>query len=167
MARTSPAEDGLPRDYVGYGRNRPDPKWPDNARIAVNINVAYEGGGERNVLDGDECSEGVLTDTGLPSAAGTRNPLVESSFEYGSRVGIWRLMRIFEQFDVTASMIAVATALERNAEVCSAFVELGHEIVNHGHRWIDYVDVDEATEREHIRLSTESIERTTGVRPQG
>ena len=155
------------RDYVGYGRSRPDPQWPGDARIAVNLNVAYEGGGERNVLDGDDGSEGLLTDTGFPSAPGARNPLVESAFEYGSRVGIWRLLRIFEQFEIAASIVAVSTALERNREVASALVELGHEVVNHGHRWVDYMHVDESTEREHIQLSTESIERTTGVRPQG
>jgi peptidoglycan/xylan/chitin deacetylase (PgdA/CDA1 family) len=156
-----------PRDYVGYGRERPDPEWPGGARVAVNFNIAYEGGGERNILDGDGESEGLLTDTGFPPAEGLRNPLVESSFEYGSRVGIWRLLRIFARFDVPTSIVAVATAFERNPEVATACVELGHEIVNHGHRWVDYLHVDEDTEREHIRLSTASIERTSGVRPVG
>ena len=167
MQAKARATGGWPRDYVGYGRDRPDPQWPGGARIAVNFNLAYEAGGELNILDGDAGSETLLSDTGAPSVEGARHPLVESSFEYGSRVGVWRLLRMFEQFEIPASIVAVATALERNPEVCSAFVELGHEIVNHGYRWIDYMQVDEATEREHIRLSTDSIERTTGVRPQG
>jgi len=84
-----------------------------DARIAVNLNVAYEGGGERNILDGDDGSEGLLIDTGFPSAPGARNPLVESAFEYGSRVDIWRLLRIFEQLEIPASMVAVANTARR------------------------------------------------------
>ena len=155
------------RDFVGYGRNPVDPKWPGGARVAVNFNLAYETGGERNVLDGDDASEGLLNDIGWPSVPGKRSPLTESSFEYGSRVGMWRLLRIFERFEIPASVLAVATGLERNPEVARAFVELGHEVVSHGYRWIDYLEVDEATEREHMRLATESIEAVTGVRPQG
>ena len=155
------------RDFVGYGRDPIDPKWPGGARIAVNFNLAYETGGELNVLDGDDASESLLTDIGWPSSRGKRSPLAESAFEYGSRVGIWRLLRIFEQFEVPASILAVATGLERNPDVARACVELGHEVVSHGYRWIDYLEVDEATEREHMRLATETLQAVAGVRPRG
>ena len=88
------------RDYVGYGKNPPHPQWPGNARLAVNFNLNYEAGGEANILDGDAASEGLLNDIGFPPVPGRRNPLVESAFEYGSRVGVWRVLRICEQFAV-------------------------------------------------------------------
>lgn len=156
-----------PRDYIGYGRNPPEARWPENARIAVNFNLNYECGGEANILDGDDASEGMLNDIGFPPVPGKRNPLAESAFEYGSRVGVWRTLRVFGQFGVKMSVLGVATALERNPEATAAFVELGHEIVSHGYRWIDYHHVDEATERAHIRLATETIARVAGERPQG
>ena len=83
------------RDYVGYGQNPPDPQWPGGARIALNFNLNYETGGEANILDGDPASEGMLNDIGFPPVPGQRNPMVESAFEYGSRVGVWRVLRIF------------------------------------------------------------------------
>jgi len=158
---------GWPRDFVGYGKSPPDPKWPGDARIAVNFNVNYEAGGEASVLDGDEASEGLLNDIGSGPQKGIRSPLVESAFEYGSRVGIWRLLRIFEDFGIPISVFAIAKALERNPEVAQAAIEGGHEIVSHGYRWIDYHYIDEETERDHIRLAIEIIERVSGERPLG
>lgn len=158
---------GWTRDYVGYGRTPPDPQWPGGARIAVNFNLNYEGGGEASIDDGDEASEGLLNDFGYPPVVGKRNPLVESAFEYGTRVGVWRVLRTFSKFDVPMSVLGVARALERNPEAANAFVEFGHEIVSHGYRWIDYHDVDEAEERRHIRRAVETIERVTGARPLG
>jgi putative urate catabolism protein len=155
------------RDFRGYGRNPPDAQWPGNARIAVNINLNFEAGGERTILDGDAGSESVLNDIGAPSYPGRRSPLTESVFEYGSRVGVWRLLRIFRDFDVPVSVLGVVRALERNPEPLAAFLEAGYEIVSHGWRWIDYHEVDEATEREHIRLALDGIERLTGQRPAG
>ena len=99
-----------PRDYIGYGANPPDPQWPGGARIAVNFNLNYEFGGEANILDGDDASEGMLNDIGFPPVPGKRSPLAESAFEYGSRVGVWRVLRIFEEFDVKMSVLGVATA---------------------------------------------------------
>jgi peptidoglycan/xylan/chitin deacetylase (PgdA/CDA1 family) len=156
-----------PRDYVGYGKNPPDPQWPSNARIALNFNLNYETGGEANLLDGDLASEGMLNDIGFPPVSGKRNPLVESAFEYGSRVGVWRVLRIFSKFDIPLSVLGVATALERNLEVTRACVEGGHEIVSHGYRWIDYHHIDEEVERAHIRQAVVTIERLTGARPAG
>ena len=98
------------RDFIGYGADPPDPQWPGGARIAVNINLNFEGGGERSVMDGDGVSEGVLNDIGMPSLPGVRSPIVESVFEYGSRVGGWRLLRLFRRFGVKISLLAVAKA---------------------------------------------------------
>jgi allantoinase len=165
MGATS--DQDLPRDYIGYGANPPHPKWPDGARIAVNFNLNYECGGEANILDGDGASEGMLNDMGFPPVPGKRNPLAESAFEYGSRVGVWRVLRIFKKFDVKISVLGVTTALERNPEVTRAFIEDGHEVVSHGLRWIDYHGVDEAEERVHIHQAAERIARLTGIKPVG
>ncbi|MFP6776898.1 MAG: polysaccharide deacetylase family protein [Alphaproteobacteria bacterium] len=160
-------EEGSPRDYIGYGANPPHAQWPGGARIAVNFNLNYECGGEANILDGDDASEGMLNDIGFPPVLGKRNPLAESAFEYGSRVGVWRVLRIFEEFDVKMSILGVATALERNPEVTRAVVEGGHEIVSHGLRWIDYSFVEEAEERAHIHQAMARIQKVSGVKPIG
>jgi peptidoglycan/xylan/chitin deacetylase (PgdA/CDA1 family) len=155
------------RDFIGYGAEPPDPQWPGRARIAVNINLNFEGGGERSLMEGDGVSEGVLNDIGMPSLQGMRSPLVESVFEYGSRVGGWRLLRLFRRFGVKVCLLAVAKAAERNPELTRAFVDDRHEIVSHGYRWLDYQAIQEEVEREHIRLGIETIERVAGVRPIG
>ena len=160
-------EDCVERDFAGYGKAPPDPRWPGNARVALNLNLNYEAGGERNVLDGDDGSEDMLTDIGAPAQAGIRSPLVESVFEYGSRVGVWRLLRIFKQFDVRVSILGVVRALQRNPEAVAAFLEAGHEIVSHGWRWIDYHHVDEQIEREHIRLATEAVSNMAATQAIG
>jgi len=158
---------GPARDFIGYGADPPHPRWPNGARIAININLNYEAGGESSILDGDAASEAMLTDIGVQPYPGLRSPLAESIFEYGSRSGVWRLLRIFERFDIKVSVLGVVRALERNPEVTKAFVAAGHEIVSHGYRWIDYHKVDEATEREHLRLAVAGIETLTGSRPVG
>ncbi|HLH49922.1 MAG TPA: polysaccharide deacetylase family protein, partial [Roseiarcus sp.] len=148
---------GPARDFYGYGPNPPDPKWPGGARIAVNINLNVEAGGEHCLLEGDARSEDALNDIGLQSYQGARSPVVESVFEYGPRSGCWRLLRIFKRFDVKVSILGVARALEQCPELTQAFIADGHEIVCHGYRWLDYLDIDEETEREHIRLGVEAI----------
>ena len=92
-ARMKPRAAGYPRDLVGYGKHLPNPSWPGQARLALQISLNYEAGGELNLLHGDKASEGMLTDIGFPAVKGARSPLVESSFEYGSRRGVWRLRR--------------------------------------------------------------------------
>jgi allantoinase len=163
------AHDAAPsgRDFRGYGRNPPSPNWPGGARIAININLNFEAGAERTIEDGDASSEGLLNDIGAPPYPGIRSPLVESVFEFGPRVGVWRLLRIFRDFAVPVSVLGVVRALQRNPEPLAAFLEEGHEIVSHGWRWIDYHTVDEATEREHIRLALDGIEALTGRRRVG
>ncbi len=155
------------RDLVGYGERPPHPHWPGNARIAVNFNLNVEGGGESTVLNGDTVSEGMLNDIGVDTKTGRRVPLVESVFEYGSRRGAWRLLDIFAKFSVPISVLGVARALEQNPLLARACVERGHEMVSHGYRWIDYGEVDEATERQHVRQAVEILTRLTGSRPLG
>lgn len=156
-----------PRDLAGYGRTPPDPQWPGGARIAVNICLNIECGGEANILHGDAASEGMLTDIGLPAVPGARSMLSESAFEYGPRRGAWRLLRLLRERGVPASILAVAMALERVPDLAAAMVEDGHEIVSHGWRWIDYQHVPEAVEREHIRLAVAALARVTGHPPVG
>jgi len=158
---------GYPRDMVGYGAKLIDPKWPNGARLAIQIAVNYEGGAERSILHGDQTSEDMLTDIGFPAVVGQRSILVESSFEYGSRRGIWRLLRIIQERQVKISVFAVAMALERNPEIVRALIEGGHEFVSHGWRWIDYQSVPEEIEREHIVRARDTITRLTGKRPVG
>jgi peptidoglycan/xylan/chitin deacetylase (PgdA/CDA1 family) len=155
------------RDFVGYGRNPPDPKWPNGARLALNFNLNFEGGGERSMLEGDGVSEDVLNDMGQPALQGLRSPLVESVFEYGSRIGVWRLLDLFAAHRIKISVLAVARALECCPDAARAFVEQGHEIVSHGYRWLDYQLVDEATERQHIAQAIDTIRRITGASPSG
>jgi peptidoglycan/xylan/chitin deacetylase (PgdA/CDA1 family) len=155
------------RDFRGYGRQPPHAQWPGDARIAININLNFEAGGERSILDGDGTSESVLTDTGFPGYSSKRSPIVESAFEYGTRAGVWRILRILKKFDVKCSVLGVVKSLERNPDALAAFLSDGHEIVSHGYRWLDYQSVDEPTEREHIRLAVESIKAMTGKPPVG
>jgi peptidoglycan/xylan/chitin deacetylase (PgdA/CDA1 family) len=156
-----------PRDFVGYGRNPPHARWPGDARIAVNFNLNVEAGGEHSILEGDASSENILTDIGYASYEGARSPLVESAFEYGPRVGCWRLLRIFKTFNIKISVLGVVRGLQHYPDLVRAFVDEGHEIVSHGWRWIDYTKMSEKEEREHIRLATEGIVELTGQKPVG
>jgi putative urate catabolism protein len=157
-----------PRDLVGYADRPPDPRWPGSARLAVNFVLNYEEGGERSVLHGDDVSETRLSDLFLTAPRrGARDLNVESAYDYGARVGFWRLMRLFADRRVPLTAYAVAMALERNPAAAEAMARQGCDVVDHGWRWIDYDGVDEATEREHMRRSVETIQRLTGARPLG
>jgi len=157
----------IARDLVGYGASPPDPAWPDGALIAVNFNLNIEGGGESSPINGDEVSEGMLNDIGVAAQRGRRVPLVESVFEYGSRRGAWRVLDVFDEFSVKASILGVARALEQNPPLAKACVARGHEIVSHGYRWIDYGAVAEDVEREHIGRAVDILTKLTGTRPIG
>ncbi|MBL8439485.1 MAG: allantoinase PuuE [Zoogloeaceae bacterium] len=156
-----------PRDLVGYGRNPPHPRWPGNARIALQFVLNYEEGGENCVLHGDAGSEQFLSELFNPPAYPARHLSMESIYEYGSRVGVWRILREFERRGLPLTVFGVAMALERHPEVTSAFQELGHEIACHGWRWVHYQEMDEAAEREHLSIAMATIERLTGERPWG
>jgi putative urate catabolism protein len=160
--------DTAPRDMVGYGPNPVEPGWPGKARLAVNFVINYEEGSEYNVLDGDEFSESTLTE--IPSSLvprGQRDLAAESMFEYGSRVGFWRVMRLFAERDLPATVFACGLALERNPEAAKAIVDAGHDVCCHGWRWVEHYRLDEDEEREHIRRAVESLTRTVGNRPLG
>jgi allantoinase len=156
------------RDLVGYGRNPPDPEWPGDAYLAVQFVVAYETGGERSLVHGDDRSEDVLTDLyASPSVVGGRNMMVESIFEYGSRVGIWRLLRLFAERNIKVSTLCVGQSVEQYPEMAKTFVAEGHEVMSHGWRWIDYNTVPEDVERDHIKHAVDVITQATGVSPVG
>ncbi len=156
-----------PRDLVGYGRNPPHVQWPGNARIAVQFVLNYEEGGENAVLHGDAGSEQFLSEMFNPPAFADRHLTMESVYEYGSRSGAWRILREFEKRGLPLTVFGVGMALRRHPELAAAFKEYGHEIACHGWRWISYQNIDEATEREHMRLGMQAIEQLIGQRPLG
>ena len=156
-----------PRDLVGYGRNPPHPQWPGQARVALQFVLNYEEGGENAVLHGDGGSEQFLSEMFNPPSFTERHMSMEGIYEYGSRVGVWRILREFEKRGLPLTVFGVGMALQRHPELTAAFVELGHEIACHGWRWISYQNLDEATEREHMRLGLDAIEKLTGNRPLG
>jgi len=156
-----------PRDLRGHGRHPPNPKWPGGARVALQFVLNFEEGGENSVLHGDAGSEQFLSEMANPPAFPARHLSMEGIYEYGSRVGVWRLLREFERRALPLTVFGVGMALERCPEVAAAFVELGHEVACHGWRWIHYQQVDEATEREHLQRGVQAVERTTGARPLG
>ena len=162
-----PQATDYPRDLIGYGRNPPHPKWPGGARIAVQFVLNYEEGGETCVLHGDKVSEQFLSEIIGAQAYEARHLSMESIYEYGSRVGVWRILREFERRALPFTVFGVSMALERHPEATAAFVELGHEIACHGWRWIHYQHIDEKTEREHMRVGVEIIKRMTGEAPLG
>jgi peptidoglycan/xylan/chitin deacetylase (PgdA/CDA1 family) len=157
----------IARDLIGYGEVLPNPDWPGGAVVAVNFNLNVEGGGEATLANGDEISEGMLNDIGVPTQTGRRVPLVESVFEYGSRRGVWRLLNVFRDFSVKVSVLGVARGLEQTPDLVRAFVERGHEVVSHGYRWIDYGEVPEDVERDHIQRAVTILTKLTGTRPIG
>ena len=157
-----------PRDMVGYGRTRPHPHWPGDARIAVQFVINYEEGAENSVLHGDAGSETLLTEFGfVEPRVGERALPVESMYEFGSRVGFWRLHRLFTERAVPVTIFGVAMALQRNPDAVAAMVEAEWEIASHGYRWIDYHTVPEAEERAHIEKVIAIQTALTGTRPLG
>jgi putative urate catabolism protein len=160
--------DSYPRDLIGYGRNPPNPHWPGDARIAVQVVINYEEGSENCILHGDEASEAFLSEMiGAQPLVGERNMNMESVYEYGSRAGFWRLHRMFTQRDFPVSVYGVAMALQRNPEAVAGMLEADWEIASHGYRWIDYQNFSEDDERTHLQKAIEVHSRVTGSRPLG
>ncbi|MDQ4060323.1 MAG: allantoinase PuuE [Pseudomonadota bacterium] len=160
--------DAYSRDMVGYGRNPPDPDWPDGARIAVQFVLNYEEGGENSILHGDPASEAFLSEiVGAQPWPGQRHMNMESIYEYGSRAGFWRLWRMFTGRGVPLTVYGVAMALQRNPEAVAAMTEAGWEIASHGLRWIEYKDFPEDEERRHLQEAIRIHAEVTGERPLG
>jgi len=157
-----------PRDMVGYGANPPHPKWPNQARIAVQFVINYEEGGENCVLHGDKASERFLSEiVGAEAYEGMRHPNMESIYEYGSRAGFWRLHRMFTERQLPITVFGVAMALQRNPDAVEAMLKADWEIASHGYRWIDYQYVPLNIELEHLQKAVEIHKSITGSAPEG
>ena len=159
---------GRPRDDVGYGANPPHADWPGGARLAVNFVINYEEGSQYRLDNGDDHDDIVLTeldDSAVPH--GQPDLAARSMFEYGARVGFWRLWRLFEERDMAVTVYGCAQALERNPEAAAAIAQSRHDVCCHGWRWIEHYRLTEEVEREHIRRAVESFKQTLGERPLG
>jgi peptidoglycan/xylan/chitin deacetylase (PgdA/CDA1 family) len=156
----------MERDLVGYADSPPQIVWPGGKRLALNLVLNYEEGSERSPLDGDVEHE-PLNEATYPVAPGERDLTQESTYEYGSRVGVWRILDLLDAYSVVATIFACGVALERNRPAAAAMVERGHDFVGHGHRWISHFGLDEQAERTQIVAARESIERVTGFRISG
>ena len=156
-----------PRDLIGYGRDVPHARWPNKARIAVQFVLNYEEGGENSVLHGDKASEQFLSEIIGAAAYEARHLSMESIYEYGSRAGVWRILREFEKRGLPLTVFGVATALQKHDDVTAAFKELGYDIACHGLKWIHYQNIDEATERAHMLEAMDILQKLTGERPLG
>jgi len=157
----------MTRDLVGYGANPPAAIWPGGAKVAVQFVINYEEGAENSVLNGDELSEGFLSDMVGAARHPARAMAMESLYEYGSRAGFWRLHRLFVDRSVPVTVFGVAAAMAANPAAVDAMLTAGWEIASHGWRWIDYQTVPEAVEREHIARAIEVHTQVTGRRPLG
>jgi peptidoglycan/xylan/chitin deacetylase (PgdA/CDA1 family) len=155
------------RDLVGYCGKPPEGRWPNGARLAVSVVVNYEEGSERSHAMGDPDQESMTEFGSYAFPAGIRNLAMESMYEYGSRVGVWRVLDVLRDASVPSTIFACAVAFEQNPEVARAVVAQGHEVCSHGYRWEEVFRLSEDEEREHMRLAIESFQRTCGKRPVG
>lgn len=158
---------GTERDFVGYGERIPQIEWPNGARVAVSLCLNYEEGAEHNLLDGFDRNEWVGEIAYAPADAAHRDLSQESVYEYGSRAGVWRLLRLFDTYEVPITVYASAMALTRNPGVGRAFVDRGHEVCSHGLWWQEPTSLSEEEEAEEIREAVRIITRETGERPVG
>lgn len=163
----APSRPGYPRDLVGYGADPPHARWPGGARIAVSFVLNVEEGGENNVLHGDPASETFLSEIIGAQAFPNRHLSMESLYEYGSRAGVWRVLRLFAERGLPLTVFAVARALQANPALAEAIVAAGHEVAGHGLRWISYQDVDVDTERAHLAEAVRILTELTGAPPLG
>ena len=156
-----------PRDMIGYGSKEPKVVWPNNAKLALQIVLNYEEGGENNILHGDKHSETFLSEIIGAQAFKDRHINMESMYEYGSRRGFWRLHKLFQEKKIPITIFGVAMALERNPEVCKAIKNGNYEVACHGWRWIDYQNVKKSTEKKDMKLAIKTIKKIFGKRPLG
>ena len=155
------------RDFIGYADQPPEVAWPGEARVAVNFCINYEEGGELCVLNGDERSEVRLSDVAVEARIGGRDLNIESSYEYGSRVGYWRILEAFTARGLDATVNLVGLAGWQNPKALQAMIDAGFDLQPHGWRWIDYHGMDASQEREYIRNSIEQVRELTGEAPLG
>ncbi|MBT8441295.1 MAG: polysaccharide deacetylase family protein [Gammaproteobacteria bacterium] len=161
-------DDPLPsRDFIGYADEPPTVIWPDEARIAINFCINYEEGAELCILNGDDRSETRVSDVAVQSRPGARDLNIESSYEYGSRVGYWRLLRAFTERGLQATVNLVGLAGWQNPRALQAMIDAGFDLQPHGWRWIDFAELDASAEREYIRNSIEQVRELTGEAPLG
>ena len=165
--RSKEDREKYPRDMIGFGSTPPDPRWPNNAKIALQFVINYEEGGENNTLHGDPHSETFLSEIIGAETFRNRHMSMESIYEYGSRAGFWRLRRLFDEFNFPVTVFGVAMAMERNLGAVEAMLESKWEIASHGYRWISYQTIAEELEREHMAKAIEIHEAITGEKPLG
>jgi len=156
------------RDFRGYGEHPPDPQWPGKAAVALNFVMNFEEGSEYSFHDGDGRSEGALLEVANSRVpTGQRDLAAESMYEYGVRVGFWRLRNLFVQRDLPLTVFACALALERSPEAAAAIVAAGWDICCHGWRWVEMFRLSEEEQRQHIQMAVASLEKSVGRRPSG
>jgi allantoinase len=156
------------RDLVGYAGRPPHPRWPDEARVAVQFVLNIEEGAESTILNGDICSEAWLHELpGRGPRTGERDLSVEGMYEYGSRAGVWRILDLFGTRGLPLTAFAAGRALELNPEIARALRTAGHEVAGHGYRWLDYRHIPEDVERQHIQRTVAIIAELCGTRPVG
>lgn len=156
----------MSRDLIGYGENPPRTRWPNGAGLAVNFAINYEEGAELSPVNGDEHRER-MSEAVYETKVGDRELLQESVYEFGSRVGVWRILEALEAYNATATVFACAVALELNSTVTRALVDRGYDFVGHGYRWLAHYGMTRDQERDTIMRALDSIERSTGQRPAG
>jgi putative urate catabolism protein len=155
------------RNMIGYGAKGKSVSWPNNARLALQIVLNYEEGGENCVLNGDKYSETFLSEIIGAKAIKGRHISMESIYEYGSRAGFWRLHKLFKEKNIPVTIFGVGLALEQNPEVCEAIKNGNYEVAAHGYRWIDYQDVKKSIEKKHMQQAIKTIKKIFGSRPLG
>ena len=155
------------RNMIGYGAKGKSVSWPNNARLALQIVLNYEEGGENCVLNGDKYSETFLSEIIGAKAIKGRHISMESIYEYGSRAGFWRLHKLFKDKNIPVTIFGVGLALEQNPEVCEAIKNGNYEVAAHGYRWIDYQDVKKSIEKKHMQQAIKTIKKIFGSRPLG
>jgi len=160
--------ENYPRDLIGYSNEPINPKWPNGAKIALQFVLNYEEGAENCILHGDEASEVFLSEMNNPqSFYNQRHKSMESLYEYGSRVGVWRLLELFKNFDIPVTIFAVAMAVARNPKLAEYLAKNDYDICSHGYRWINYQTIEESIERDHLYKSIEILKDIMGSRPLG
>ena len=156
-----------PRNMLGYGSNLPKVNWPNKARIAVQFVLNYEEGGENSVLHGDKFSEIFLSEIIGAKPIKGRHINMESLYEYGSRVGFWRVNKLFKKYNLPLTVFGVGMAMERSLEICKEMKKSNYEIASHGWRWIDYQNISKSIEKKHMKKAINIIKKIFGQRPVG